>query len=47
MSDRFALVLALLIAALIGADIFLNDGAYLQFLARKGLEVIAWIAFWR
>ncbi|MFN6924296.1 MAG: hypothetical protein ACK4P8_01450 [Tabrizicola sp.] len=47
MTNRIALWLALLIAAGIAADFTLNDGTALFFLARKFLDLIEWVAFWR
>ncbi len=47
MTDRIALGLALLLAALIGADLMLNGGESLLFLARKFLDLMEWVEFWR
>jgi hypothetical protein len=47
MTDRIALGLALLLAALIGADLSLNGGAGLLFLARKFIDLMEWVEFWR
>jgi hypothetical protein len=47
MTDRLALVLGLLIAALIFADFMMNGGNALFFLARKGVDLIDYLAFWR
>ena len=47
MTDRIALVLALLIAAGIAADLIFTGGATLFFLARKSLDFLEWVAFWR
>lgn len=47
MTDKIALYVGLLIAALIGIDLIFMGGANLYFLARKGMEFIEWIAFWR
>ena len=47
MTDRIALVLAGLIALGILADFTLNQGATLLFLARKSLDFIEFLAFWR
>ena len=46
MTDRIALVLALIIGCLIAADLIFGWGATL-FLARKFIVFIDWIAFWR
>jgi hypothetical protein len=47
MTDRIALFLAALIAALLIADYALADWANSLFLARKMLLLIEWLAFWR
>ncbi|GGW22640.1 hypothetical protein GCM10011452_06450 [Gemmobacter lanyuensis] len=47
MTDRFALVLGLLIAALIALDLFVNGGEVVLFLARKILDLTEYLIFWR
>ena len=47
MTDRIAVWLAVVIAAVVGADLALNDGAALFFLAQKFLDLIEWVVFWR
>lgn len=47
MSNRVAAILALVIVAFIAADVMLNDAAASVFLARKFLDLIWWVAFWR
>jgi hypothetical protein len=47
MTNGMAAVLALLLAGLVAADVFLNDTSALLFLARKALDLIEWLAFWR
>ncbi len=47
MTNQIAIVLGLMILAAIGLDHYANDGAYLIFLAKKGLDLIEWMAFWR
>ncbi|MEZ5797052.1 MAG: hypothetical protein R3D63_05950 [Paracoccaceae bacterium] len=47
MTDRIALYLALVLAALILADITLTGGTVLVFLARKFLSLMDWVEFWR
>ncbi|WP_417247799.1 hypothetical protein [Celeribacter sp.] len=47
MTNQIALGLGLVIFAALGFDVTMNDGAGTLFLARKGLELIEWIAFWR
>ncbi|QQA44502.1 glyceraldehyde-3-phosphate dehydrogenase [Pelagovum pacificum] len=37
----------LLLVGCIVADITQNDGEIMIFLARKGFQLIEWIAFWR
>ncbi|WP_185020606.1 hypothetical protein [Histidinibacterium lentulum] len=44
-SPTFWIVLA--IAALVAADLVLQDGAALIFLGRELLALIGWLAFWR
>jgi hypothetical protein len=46
-TNRIALGIALLLGAAMLADYALNDGAALFFLARKFLDLIEWVAFWR
>ncbi len=47
LTNRIALWLGLVLLAGIGADLAFNDAAALVFLARKFLELIEWVAFWR
>lgn len=47
MTDRIALWLGLVILAAIMADLALNSGSALFFLARKFLALVEWVAFWR
>ena len=47
MTDRIALVLALLIAAAIGADFALNDGNASVFLLRKLSDLVQYVMIWR
>ena len=47
MSNVMAFVLAALIAAALAADAIWNDAAALIFLARKGIDFLQYIAFWR
>ena len=46
-TNRVALWLILILAAASLADVTLNDGLSLQFLARKFLDLIQWVVFWR
>lgn len=47
MTNRIALVLALIITGLIAADILLNDGSSVLFIMKKLWKLIDWMAFWR
>lgn len=47
MTDRIALVLALLIAAAIGADVVLNGGQASLFLLRKLGDLVQYAMIWR
>ena len=47
MTDRIALVLAGVLALAILADLTLNGGSVLLFLARKMIDLIALVSFWR
>jgi hypothetical protein len=46
-TDRIALGMGLVLAVLIGADIALTGGESLLFLARKFLDLMDWVEFWR
>lgn len=47
MTDRIALVLALLIAAAIGADVVFNGGQSSVFLLRKLGDLVQYVMIWR
>ena len=47
MTNQIALVLGLLILAALGFDNFWLDGSNTLFLARKFVDMLEWIAFWR
>lgn len=47
MTNQIALAIGLLILAVIGLDLAANDGTGLMFTARKFLELVEWVAFWR
>ena len=47
LTDRIALWLAAVLILLIGADFLITGGATLLFLARKFLDLMDWVAFWR
>ncbi len=46
MTDRLAVILALIILLLIGLDILINSGNALIFLMRKLGDLINYIKFW-
>lgn len=47
MTNQIALWLFLILVAAGLGDLFLNDASGLFFLARKFLDLIEWVAFWR
>lgn len=47
MTNVVALILGLVIAAAIGTDFAINDGLATDFMARKFLALVEWVAFWR
>lgn len=47
MTNRIALVLALLILAALAIDLLIYGDAHLIFLGKKFLQFLEWIAFWR
>ncbi|MGR3462017.1 MAG: hypothetical protein ACU0AX_07870 [Roseovarius sp.] len=47
MTNRIAIVLVLLILAAVAYDVQNNDHGGLLFLARKLLDLIEYLAFWR
>jgi hypothetical protein len=47
MTNRLAVWLALIIAALLAYDYYQFDWANTVFLIRKFVDLIEWIAFWR
>lgn len=47
MTNRIAVFLALLIIAGLGWDYLYNDMQAAFFLARKTVDLIEWLAFWR
>ncbi|MDZ7709802.1 MAG: hypothetical protein U5K36_06790 [Roseovarius sp.] len=47
MTNRIAAVLVLLIAAGLAYDVLRNDAAGVLFLARKLMDLIEYLAFWR
>lgn len=47
MTNRIAFFLGLFILILIGLDYYLYGTRHLLFLAKKLLELIEWLAFWR
>ena len=47
MTNLIAFWLIVLIVGAAAADLMLNDGAALYFIARKFLDLVEWVAFWR
>jgi hypothetical protein len=47
LTNRIALWIGLVLLVAIIADLSLNSGAALNFLARKFLHMIDWVVFWR
>lgn len=47
MTNRLAVIMGAVIAALVLADLFLARGSNLLFLAQRFFELIEYIAFWR
>lgn len=47
MTNRIALVLALVIVGAITVDVMLYGMQHLVFLGKKFAELLEWIAFWR
>ncbi len=46
-TDRTALVLAIVILAAFGLDGVINGGAATMFLLRKCVDMVEYVAFWR
>ncbi len=47
MTNTLSIIIALIIAALLGFDYYQYDWANTIFLMRKLAELIEWLAFWR
>lgn len=47
MTNRLALILGLLLVLAVGLDVALVGDAHLIFLAKKFMELLNWVAFWR
>ncbi|TCS63286.1 hypothetical protein EDD52_107119 [Primorskyibacter sedentarius] len=47
MTNSLSIVLGLLLVGGIALDMFLTNGDSLLFLARKFVDLIDWVAFWR
>ena len=47
MSNRAALIAAVLLACLVAADLLFDDGALLAFAGRQLIRLTEWVAFWR
>ena len=45
--DRFLILFALMLSALILADLTLHDGTVLLFLSRELLDLVDYLVFWR
>ena len=47
MTNRLALILAVILIGAVAADVMRYDSENLLFLSKKMLELIEWMAFWR
>lgn len=47
MSNRIAILLGIVIVVFVVTDFILFSGDAIVFLARKFMDLIEWIAFWR
>jgi hypothetical protein len=47
MTDRIALALGLLLAAVIAVDVGIFGARHIVFLGKKLVDLIEWTAFWR
>jgi hypothetical protein len=47
MTNAIAIVLGLTVACAVTADLLWNGSAASLFLAKQGLRLIGWLAFWR
>ena len=47
MTNRTSIYLGLIICGAVIADFVLNDGQASLFLARKFVDLLDWVAFWR
>lgn len=47
MTNRIAIILALILIAAITVDVMTYGADHLIFLSKKMLELIEWLAFWR
>ena len=47
MTNTIAIGIGVLLLAALGIDLLVSGGDGLMFLARKGLDFLEWIAFWR
>ncbi len=47
MTNALAIWIFALILAAVAADWYFFDGATLLYIARRGLDLIQWLAFWR
>ncbi|SDH97287.1 hypothetical protein [Lutimaribacter saemankumensis] len=47
MTNQISIGLGVAVLVAIGIDAYAMDGANLLFLAKKGMELIEWLVFWR
>lgn len=47
MTNRLALIIGIVIAALLAFDYYQHDWSHTVFLLRKLADLIEWMAFWR
>ncbi len=47
MTNTIALFIGIILAAAIGLDLWANEGTALLFTARKFLDLVDWVVFWR
>ena len=47
MTNPIAIALGLCIVSAIGADAYFNQASSLLFLAKKFVDLLEWMAFWR
>lgn len=47
MTNPIAITLGLIVAAVIGGDLFLSGGDNLLYVGKKFADLLEWVAFWR